>query len=217
MTNSRPWRRTRPPRSEENECDPRYRQAKATKRGGMDGRKSQRCDSTVEAGELAPEDPVKGSAASAGRPDRGKQVEHIEVPVPVHVTRSDSLGDRLRRANLSVEEPDALMHARPGLWEPWGVIPRATRPEASNENGPPPYKVGPCSATDRIVPILSRPCSFGRDLPEIDDEGPWNPHLDNKAGQTDPLPVAIQDARVSRRGNHIARTQDGIRIGNDLS
>jgi len=22
-------------------------------------------------------------------------------------------------ANLSVEEPDALMRARPGLWEPW--------------------------------------------------------------------------------------------------
>ena len=31
-------------------------------------------------------------------------------------------------ANLSVEEPDALMHARPDLWEPWGVIPGATRP-----------------------------------------------------------------------------------------
>jgi len=56
---------------------------------------------------------VEESEASTGRPDRGKQVEHIEVPLPVHVTRSDSRGDRLRRANLSVEEPDALItHVR---------------------------------------------------------------------------------------------------------
>jgi hypothetical protein len=32
-----------------------------------------------EAGELAPEDPVEGSEASAGRLDRGKHAEHIEV------------------------------------------------------------------------------------------------------------------------------------------
>jgi hypothetical protein len=31
-------------------------------------------------------------------------------------------------ANLSDEEPDALMCARPGLWEPWRVTARATRP-----------------------------------------------------------------------------------------
>jgi sulfatase modifying factor 1 len=31
-------------------------------------------------------------------------------------------------ANLLVEEPDALMRARPGLWEPWWVTARATRP-----------------------------------------------------------------------------------------
>ena len=35
-------------------------------------------------------------------------------------------------ANLSVEEPYALMRARTGLWEPWRVTARATRPEASN-------------------------------------------------------------------------------------
>src|SRR5262245_41741642 len=40
VTNSRPRRRTRPPRSEKNEWTPRYRQAKATKRGGTGGRKS---------------------------------------------------------------------------------------------------------------------------------------------------------------------------------
>jgi hypothetical protein len=39
---------------------PRYRQAKATKRGGMGGGKSQHPRSTDEAGELAPRDPVKG-------------------------------------------------------------------------------------------------------------------------------------------------------------
>ena len=76
---------------------------------------------------------MEGSEASAGRPERGKQVEHIEVPQPVHRTRSESLGVPSGMANLSVEEPDALMHARPDLWELWGVIPRATRPEASNE------------------------------------------------------------------------------------
>src|SRR5262249_52722496 len=40
VTNSRPRRRTRPPRSEKNEWTPRYRQAKATKCGGMGGRES---------------------------------------------------------------------------------------------------------------------------------------------------------------------------------
>jgi hypothetical protein len=32
-------------------------------------------------------------------------------------------------ANLSVEEPDALMCARPGLWEPRVATPGATRPD----------------------------------------------------------------------------------------
>src|SRR6516164_10557168 len=40
VTNSRPRRRTRPPGSEQNEWTLRYRQAKATKCGGMGGRKS---------------------------------------------------------------------------------------------------------------------------------------------------------------------------------
>src|SRR5262245_28150957 len=35
-------------------------------------------------------------------------------------------------ANLSVEEPDALMRARPGLREPWRVTARATQPDARN-------------------------------------------------------------------------------------
>jgi len=45
----------------------------------------------------------------------------------VNVTRSDSHGDHMWMVNLSVEEPDALMCARPGLWEPW----------VSNHPGPP--------------------------------------------------------------------------------
>jgi hypothetical protein len=64
---------------------------------------------------------VEESEASAGRLDRGKHVEHIEVLKHVNASRSDSFGDHLWMANLSVEEPDALMCARPGLWEPWRV------------------------------------------------------------------------------------------------
>src|SRR6516162_1444908 len=45
VTNSRPRRRTRPPGNEPNEWTRRYRQAKATKRGGTGGRESYRFDS----------------------------------------------------------------------------------------------------------------------------------------------------------------------------
>src|SRR3954453_1690984 len=40
VNNSGPWWGTRQPRSEHSECKLRYRQAKVTKRGGTDGRKS---------------------------------------------------------------------------------------------------------------------------------------------------------------------------------
>ena len=70
---------------------------------------------------------MEGSEASAGRLDRGKHVEHIEVPTHVTVTRSDSLVDHSWMANLSVEEPYALMRARTGLWEP----------RVGNDPGPP--------------------------------------------------------------------------------
>ena len=56
---------------------------------------SQRFDSTVEAGELALEDPVEESEASASRIDRGKHVEHIEVLTHVNVNRSNSFGDHV--------------------------------------------------------------------------------------------------------------------------
>ena len=88
-----------------------YRQAKATKRGERGGRESERLESTAEAGELAPEDPVEGSEASVGRPDRGKHAEPIEVHPHVHGTRPESHGDpvwgwricRLRNRMLSCE------------------------------------------------------------------------------------------------------------------
>jgi len=60
-------------------------------------------------GELAPEDPVEGSEASVGRPDRGKHAEHIEVLPQVHGTRTESHGDPSGMANRSAEEPYALM------------------------------------------------------------------------------------------------------------
>ena len=87
----------------------RYRPTKATKCGGMGGRESERLDRTVEVGELAPEDPVEGSEASVGRPDRGKHAEHIEVLPQVHGTRTESHGDPSGVAHRPAEEPDALM------------------------------------------------------------------------------------------------------------
>ena len=35
-------------------------------------------------------------------------------------------------AKLLAEEPDALMHARPDLWEPWRATAKATRPAAAS-------------------------------------------------------------------------------------
>ena len=54
---------------------PRYRQTKATKCGGMDGRKSQHPRITDEAGELVPRDPVKGRKNRKGVPDGGPWAE----------------------------------------------------------------------------------------------------------------------------------------------
>ena len=78
---------------------------------------------------------MEGSEAPAGRPGRGNQVGHIEAPQPVHGTRSDSHADPCGMAKLSAEEPDALMHARPGPWEPWRGTARATQPDARNPLG----------------------------------------------------------------------------------
>ena len=73
---------------------------------------------------------MEGSEASVGRLDRGTHAEHIEVLTHVHGTRANSYGDPSGMANLSAEEPYALMRARTGLWEPWRATAWATRPEA---------------------------------------------------------------------------------------
>jgi hypothetical protein len=57
-------------------------------------RMSQRFDSTDEAGELALEDPVEESEASASRLNGGKHAEHIEVHPHVHVTSLNSFRGR---------------------------------------------------------------------------------------------------------------------------
>jgi hypothetical protein len=46
--------------------------------------------STVEAGELAPEDPAEGRALPADGPSRGNQAEYSVTPAPVTVTLLDS-------------------------------------------------------------------------------------------------------------------------------
>ena len=63
---------------------------------------------------------MEGSEASTGRLGRGKHAEHIVVLTHVNGTWPNSHGDHSWMANLSVEEPDALMRARPDLWELWG-------------------------------------------------------------------------------------------------
>src|SRR5262249_9170043 len=113
-------------------------------------------------GELAPEDPVEGSEASAGRSDRGKHAEHIAVHPHVHGTRTDSHGDPSGMTNLSAEEPDALMRARPGLWERWGATPSATRPEARSVAGYRPGAIASAAGWRSDVSIRSQ-CSSLQD------------------------------------------------------
>jgi len=77
--------------------------------------------STVEAGELAPEEPVEGRARPTGGSRGGKQREHFEAPHFVTVTPRVSVrgvhpaSRRLSGciANPLVDEPDALIaHVR---------------------------------------------------------------------------------------------------------
>ena len=67
---------------------PRYRQAKETKCGGMGGRKSQHPHSTDEAGELVPRDPVEGRKNRKGVPDvgpwAGKYVRGFVLGITYH-------------------------------------------------------------------------------------------------------------------------------------
>ena len=119
VTNSRPWRLTRPPRSEINEWTLRYRQAKETKCGEM----AVGCRSAL----IVPLKQGNSPWRTQWRKAKRRPTESIEGNMlntsrfltHVNLTRSDSYGDHLWMVNLSVEEPDALMCARPDLWEPW--------------------------------------------------------------------------------------------------
>ena len=64
--------------------------------------------------------------------DERFQICYLEAQPHVHVTWSNSHGDHSWMVNLSAEEPDALMRARPGLWEPWRATARATRPGSTS-------------------------------------------------------------------------------------
>ena len=92
---------------------PRYRQAKATKRGGMEDEESESTDSTVEVGELGREDPPEGSGASNDKPAGRTRGGGSELRSRVNVTPADSNPDSRRvivcEAKLSFEEPDAVV------------------------------------------------------------------------------------------------------------
>jgi hypothetical protein len=130
VTNSRPGRRTRPPRSEQNECNrgtAKRRQRSAA--GGAAGSRSAlilpwkqgnspRRTLWREA-KRRPADPSEGNRWGTSR------LRTLSTQLARIVA-----GTLPGRANLSAEEPDALMHARPGPWEPWRVTARATQPSA---------------------------------------------------------------------------------------
>jgi hypothetical protein len=59
-------------------------------------------------------------------------------------------------ANLPAEEPDALMHARPGPWEPWRVTARATQPLKEGETS----NAGVAWLRDRAGPWVSSPLLY---------------------------------------------------------
>src|SRR3989304_5111323 len=85
---------------------PWYRQAKATKRGGRGVRKSQRLDSTVETGELGPEDPGEGSEASRNNTVGGKHGGDIGLRDRVNATTTDSgVGEASSAEGIDFAEP----------------------------------------------------------------------------------------------------------------
>ena len=87
VTNSRPCRRTRPSRSERNECN--RGTAKRRKRSAAGRAAGSRSTlSTDEAGELLPQDPVKGRKNRKGVSDvgtwAGKYVRGFELGITYH-------------------------------------------------------------------------------------------------------------------------------------
>ncbi len=65
----------------------------------------------------------------------------------VTVTRLNSYEDHSWVVNLTVEEPDALMCARPDLWEPW----------AGNCPGPPGQTVESPPSSESAISLRQKP------------------------------------------------------------
>ena len=116
VTNSRLWQCTRLAESENNEWQPRYRQAKETKCGEM----AVGCRNAL----IVPSKLGNSPRRTQWRKAKRRPADSIEGNMlntsrffrHVNVSRSDSFGDHVV-AKLLVEEPDALTRARPGLWE----------------------------------------------------------------------------------------------------
>ena len=111
---------------------PWYRQAKETKCGGRNGRKSQCLDSTDEAGELAPQGPGGWEARHRVATPLARNTTEALNSIIVS-PQGQRIGRRAHRnlccgeAKGQLEEPYGLMCPRTDLWEPW----------AGNRPGPP--------------------------------------------------------------------------------
>ena len=104
ITNSRPWRRTCPPGSETNECNPRYRQAKGTKCGRMAAGRHSVLIVLMKLANSPQLEPMEGS----GTPIHGtvfeKHVECFVIRKRVHETGTDSrVGETVITAVSSIQ------------------------------------------------------------------------------------------------------------------
>ncbi len=87
-----------PPAEANRKRPERYRQAKETKRGGMNGRESQRLDSTVEAGEReSARPPWREARRLVMVPLEGNIPDALTSWVDVNVTPTDSTTDALEQ------------------------------------------------------------------------------------------------------------------------
>ena len=135
VTNSRPWRPTRPPGSEINEWHRGI--AKRRKRSAARWAAGSRSTFILP---MKPGNWSRGTRWREGKtargclmmgPGPGNTSEASNLELRINGTAQDSIPGMQRccMANPALEEPYALMWARTGLWEPWVVTPRATWPE----------------------------------------------------------------------------------------
>ena len=133
VTNSRLWRRTRPSKSKRNECN--RGTAKRRKRSAAGWAAGSRSTLIVP---MKPGNWSRGTRWREGKTERGclmlvpgpgttSEASYLEPRITVTTQDSSPGIQRSWMANPSSEEPDALMCARPGLWEPWRATARATR------------------------------------------------------------------------------------------